>query len=120
MRSWIFHQLAFGRFSEVLPSVNPPERLELMLHKQSRACGACQGGCRFSHAANGCLSSLFRCSATTASRSGLRLTAPTGDQSRVLPDQRAERVVSGARLPVPAATWWLHDPLRRKGNEKST
>ena len=51
--------------------------------------GARQGGCRLSHAANGCLSSFFRCSATTASRSGLRVTAPTGDQSRVLPDQRA-------------------------------
>ena len=51
--------------------------------------GARQGGCRLCHAANGCLSLLFRCASTTESRSGLRVTAPTGDQSRVLPDQRA-------------------------------
>ena len=51
--------------------------------------GACQGSCRLIYAAKGCLRSAFMWSATTESRSGLRVTAPIGDQSRVVPDQRA-------------------------------
>ena len=53
------------------------------------AFGACQGSCRLIYAAKGCLRSAFMWSATTESRSGLRVTAPIGDQSRVVPDQRA-------------------------------
>lgn len=50
--------------------------------------GASQGNCRLVHAANGCLSMRFRYALTTASRSGLSVTAPMGVQLRVLPDQR--------------------------------
>jgi hypothetical protein len=48
-----------------------------------------QGTCRFSHAAKGCLSVACEAIVTTDSRSGLRVTAPIGVQSRVQPDQRA-------------------------------
>ena len=51
--------------------------------------GARQGSCRVIYAASGCLSSAFEWPWTTESRSGLRVTAPMGDQSRVAPDQRA-------------------------------
>ncbi|SDR50209.1 Helix-turn-helix domain-containing protein [Paraburkholderia tuberum] len=51
--------------------------------------GACQGTCRLSHAAKGCLSVACEAIVTTDSRSGLRVTAPIGVQSRVQPDQRA-------------------------------
>ena len=51
--------------------------------------GARQGSCRLIHAASGCLSSAVECAATTESRSGLSVTAPRGDQSRVGPDHRA-------------------------------
>jgi predicted transcriptional regulator len=51
--------------------------------------GACQGTCRLSHAAKGCLSVACEAIVTTDSRSGLRVTAPTGVQSRVQRDQRA-------------------------------
>lgn len=51
-------------------------------HWQDR--GACQGSCRVSHAAT----ALISVAAATHSRSGLSVTAPMGDQSRVLPDQR--------------------------------
>jgi hypothetical protein len=51
--------------------------------------GARQGSCRLIYAASGCISSAFEWSATTESRSGLRVTAPMGVQSRVVPDQRA-------------------------------
>ena len=54
-----------------------------------RGAGACQGSCRLIYAASGRISSAFKWAATTESRSGLRVTGPTGDQSRVLPDQRA-------------------------------
>lgn len=53
------------------------------------AAGACQGTCRLSHAAKGCLSVACEAIVTTDSRSGLRVTAPTGVQSRVQRDQRA-------------------------------
>ena len=46
--------------------------------------GACQGSCRVSHAAT----ALISAATATHSRSGLSVTAPMGDQSRVLPDQR--------------------------------
>lgn len=51
--------------------------------------GACQGSCRLNHAAicRVC-SALAAVVLTTESRSGLRLTTPMCDQSRVLPDQR--------------------------------
>jgi hypothetical protein len=55
----------------------------------SRATGACQGTCRISHAAKGCLSVACEAIVTTDSRSGLRVTAPIGVQSRVQRDQRA-------------------------------
>ena len=51
--------------------------------------GARQGSCRLFYAASGCISSVLEWSATTESRSGLRVTAPMGVQSRVVPDQRA-------------------------------
>ena len=51
--------------------------------------GACQATCRLTYAANGCLFVVLRWAATTESRSGLRVTGPAGDQSRVGPDQRA-------------------------------
>lgn len=54
-----------------------------------RRAGARQGSCRLFHAASGCISSVFDAMATTASRSGLSVTAPTGVQLRVRPDQRA-------------------------------
>lgn len=68
-----------------------PEQLKMDFHLWSRAAvsGACQGSCRLIYAAKGCLRSAFMWSATTESRSGLRVTAPIGDQSRVVPDQRA-------------------------------
>ena len=51
--------------------------------------GACQGSCRVSHAATWLISAVaVSVVAVTQSRSGLSVTAPTGDQSRVLPDQR--------------------------------
>ena len=50
--------------------------------------GASQDSCRLIHAANRVLFSAWR-SRMTASRSGLSVTGPTGDQSRVFPDQRA-------------------------------
>jgi len=51
--------------------------------------GARQGSCRLGHAANGKVSGVPECVLTTASRSGLSVTVPMGDQLRVLPDQRA-------------------------------
>ena len=54
-----------------------------------RFSGACQGSCRVSHAAAALISAAAASTAaTTHSRSGLSVTAPIGDQSRVLPDQR--------------------------------
>ena len=50
--------------------------------------GASQDSCRLIHAAHRVLFSAWR-SRMTASRSGLSVTGPTGDQSRVFPDQRA-------------------------------
>jgi D-amino-acid dehydrogenase len=51
--------------------------------------GACQGSCRVSHAATALISAAAASTAAaTHSRSGLSVTAPIGDQSRVLPDQR--------------------------------
>jgi hypothetical protein len=38
--------------------------------------GACQGGCRLSHAANSWVSMLLKCAVTTESRSGLSVTTP--------------------------------------------
>lgn len=56
-------------------------------HWQDR--GACQGSCRVSHAATLLISAAAASTAAaTPSRSGLSVTAPIGDQSRVLPDQR--------------------------------
>ena len=51
--------------------------------------GARQGSCRLIHAANGCLSRPCECVLTMQSRSGLSVTAPMCDQSRVLPAHRA-------------------------------
>ena len=50
--------------------------------------GARQGSCRLIYAASGCIGAAFEWAATTESRSGLRVTAPMGVQSRVVPDQR--------------------------------
>jgi len=60
-----------------------------LLADRCPACGASQGGCRLIHATNCVLSRARRWSPTTASRSGLSVTATIGDQSRVRPDQRA-------------------------------
>jgi len=49
------------------------------------SCGARQASCRLIHAALCCLFPMAR----TTSRSGLRVTTVMGDQSRVLPVQRA-------------------------------
>lgn len=51
--------------------------------------GASQDSCRPIHAANRVLFSACSCSRMTASRSGLSVTTPIGDQLRVFPDQRA-------------------------------
>jgi len=51
--------------------------------------GTSQDSCRLIHATNRPMSSALTCSRTTASRSGLSVTAPTGVQSRVPRDQRA-------------------------------
>ena len=51
--------------------------------------GARQGSCRVIHPARRGLSTAGELTVTTASRSGLRVTGPSGDQSRVEPDQRA-------------------------------
>ncbi len=51
--------------------------------------GASQDSCRLIHAANRVLFSACSCSRMTASRSGLSVTTPIGDQLRVFPDQRA-------------------------------
>ncbi len=51
--------------------------------------GARQGSCRLIYAASGCIGAAFEWAATTESRSGLRVTALMGVQSRVVPDQRA-------------------------------
>ena len=61
----------------------------LLKDPKVRAAGACQASRRLIHAAIGCLSSGFEWSATTESRSGLRVTGPIGVQSRVVPDHRA-------------------------------
>lgn len=61
------------------------------------ALGARQGSCRVIHAARSGLSTAGELSATMASRSGLRVTGPSGDQSRVEPDQRAG-LASRARM----------------------
>lgn len=50
--------------------------------------GASQASCHLGHAAIGCISMLPECVLTMASRSGFRVTAPIGVQSRVAPDQR--------------------------------
>ncbi|NMG73120.1 hypothetical protein GO611_23895, partial [Azoarcus communis SWub3 = DSM 12120] len=42
--------------------------------------GTSQDSCRLIHATNCAISSAFTCSRTTASRSGLSVTAPTGVQ----------------------------------------
>jgi putative transposase len=51
-------------------------------YRPYRRTGAYQGSCLLCHAANGCLSACI-CAVTTASRSGLSVTALIGDQSRV-------------------------------------
>src|ERR1700686_977433 len=61
----------------------------LIPRKAGERVGARQGTCRLSHAAKGCLSVACEAIVTTDSRSGLRVTAPIGVQSRVQPDQRA-------------------------------
>lgn len=53
------------------------------------ASGTSQDSCRLIHATNRSMSSACMWSRTTASRSGLSVTAPTGVQSRVPRDQRA-------------------------------
>ena len=64
-----------------LMDVNAPQRRHDL--------GACQGSCRVSHAATLLISAAAASTAAaTPSRSGLSVTAPIGDQSRVLPDQR--------------------------------
>ena len=51
--------------------------------------GTSQDSCRLIHAIKRIMFSACTCSRTTASRSGLSVTAPTGVQSRVPRDQRA-------------------------------
>jgi hypothetical protein len=52
--------------------------------------GACQGSCRYGHAASAVLFGLGRDAVlTTTSRSGFKATAPIGSQLRVWRDQRA-------------------------------
>ena len=60
--------------------------------------GARQDSCRLIHAANGCLFASPVAVAMTASRSGLRGTAPMGDQSRIRPDHRAGWRSRAARI----------------------
>ena len=51
--------------------------------------GACQGSCRFIYAAKGAISFCAICALITQSFSGLRVTGPITDQSRVFPDHLA-------------------------------
>ena len=51
--------------------------------------GACQGSCRLIYAAKGTISFCAICALITQSFSGLRVTGPTTDQSRVFPDHLA-------------------------------
>ena len=52
--------------------------------------GARQGSCRLIHTANCWISFHSECALTMELRSGLRVTAPMGDQLRVLPDHLTE------------------------------
>lgn len=51
-------------------------------------CGARQATCRLIHAASGCLLADAECALTTQSRSGFRVTEPTGVRFLVVRDQR--------------------------------
>jgi hypothetical protein len=77
-----FKELAVKRVAD--GQTIPAAAKELGLSDQIlRNCGACQGSCRLPHAAIGCLSMPSKCAQTTASRSGLSVTAPMGVQLRV-------------------------------------
>ena len=69
-------------------SVREGQVVKSAVEQARMASGASQDSCRLIHAANRVLFSAWR-SRMTASRSGLSVTGPTGDQSRVFPDQRA-------------------------------
>lgn len=68
---------------------NAPSSKTRFFTSCGRACGARQDSCRLIHAANGCLCAVAECDVITESRSGLSVTAPMADQSRVRPDHRA-------------------------------
>ena len=85
----------FGRLqavtnTEVYQHLTIPQIIQKILRRHGiQDHGACQDTCRLSHAAKGCLWVACEAIVTTDSRSGLRVTAPMGVQSRVQPDQRA-------------------------------
>jgi len=76
---------------------NDPQNRQKTSIEVALKVGARQGSCRVFHAASSGLSTAGELSATMASRSGLRVTGPSGDQSRVAPDQRAG-LASRARM----------------------
>jgi YD repeat-containing protein len=100
-----YGSIAYGydslyRLTQVTPSINsglglPTERFRRKKMADMKKisvcllwCGASQDSCRLIHAAHRVLFSAWR-SRMAASRSGLSVTALSGDQSRVFPDQRA-------------------------------
>ena len=82
--------VGWGLFSPVLwPSCDSTFPNGATPSRQKLGSGARQGSCRLIYAASGCLSSVVKSAATAQSRSGLSMTAPMGDPSRVGPDHRA-------------------------------
>ena len=69
-----FSQGTRGKFFKPGLHVNLPVYLEASV-------GACQDSCRLVHAASGCLSMCSECAWSNELHSGLRVSAPTGDQS---------------------------------------
>ncbi|HEY4292416.1 MAG TPA: DUF6531 domain-containing protein, partial [Luteibacter sp.] len=84
--------LAYGELDDV-KSVRDPKALltsytrngagDLLGISSPDTGGARQGTCRLSYAACNCFPIPLACASTTASRSGFKVTEPTGDQSRV-------------------------------------
>ena len=83
--SWIGHRLR----SLVWKQWKRGRRRFAELVRRGVGRGARQGSCRLIHAASGCMSMHCECVLMMESRSGLSVTAPMGDQLRVVPDQRA-------------------------------
>lgn len=90
MECQLLDRMGYKRFCVLAQATTIPDRATVWTFENriGEAVGASQDSCRLNHAANCVLFSAFR-SRMTASRSGLSVTAPIGDQLRVFPDQRA-------------------------------